>query len=136
MVLIPAVPQPTQADGRITQTLHVLLACLRPVGWRPIWTGLRRFRVRADITELATKPNLESAIPSGVVLLGVAAQARVRAPLDQFGNRFSAAIRVEDPIASLCHGWLTVSQDAAARSPGATCPPFARRFVTLDGQIV
>src|SRR5258708_6010329 len=109
MVLIPVVSQPTQVDGRITQTLHVLLARLRPVGWRPVWAGLRRFRVGVHAAELAAEPNLESAIPSGVVLLGVAAQSPLRAPLHQFGNRFSAAVRVEDPIASLCHGWPSVS---------------------------
>src|SRR5438128_7454766 len=55
MFLIPAVPQPTQMDGRITQTLHVLLACPRPVGWRPVRSGLRRLRVGVDIAELAAE---------------------------------------------------------------------------------
>src|SRR5438094_10478241 len=101
MFLIPAVAQPTQVDGRITQTLHVLLACLQPIGWRPVWTGLSRFRVRVDVAELAAEPNLESAIPSGVVLIRVAAQSRVRAPLHQFGNCVTQAERVLDYLRSI-----------------------------------
>src|SRR5262245_15347289 len=101
--LVAAIPQPAQADRRVTQTLHVLFARFRPVGWWPGRTGLRRYRVRVDIAELNTEPDLESRVSSDVLLLGVAAHSHFCASLHQFGNRFPAAVLVEDPIASPCH---------------------------------
>ena len=111
MFLIPPVPQPTQVDGRITQTLHVLLACLRPVGWRPVWTGLSRFRVRVDVAELGCGTEARvgytvrrSAYPrSG---------ARVRAPLHQFGNCVTQAERVLDYLWSIDSTLKTIKRIA------------------------
>ena len=98
-LLVAEVPQPTQVHRRSEHSLHVLIACLRPVCRRPVRTGRHRFRVCIDVAELRSKPDIQACITSSVMLVGIAAQACFRALPNQFGNGFPTTIRVESPRA-------------------------------------
>ena len=105
-LLVAEIAQPAEVHRRVAAALQVLLAGFRPVRRRPVRAERLGLDVGVDIAELAAEADLQPVVAPGEMLLGVAPDALLRAPLDGVRDARAAAIGIEDPGSSACHTCL------------------------------
>ena len=103
--LIAEVSEPTKMDRNCAQTLKVFLSRLA-VALRVKPARDDRLRVGIDIAQRSAKANVDSSVPTRIVLLSIGKNTGTRPFLDRWWDRTSTSMGIVDP--GLPHGQILV----------------------------
>ena len=103
--LIAEVSEPTKMDRNCAQALKVFLSRLA-VALRVKPARDDRLRVGIDIAQRSAKANVDSSVPTRIVLLSIGKNTGTRPFLDRWWDRTSTSMGIVDP--GLPHGQILV----------------------------